>query len=168
MKNLSADILRKQALGGWTRVKPAGLCTHFSEAPDQITGFYSAQDSAGSCAKFIDKHLSLSSPTETNTGTIHRRWRDRPNQRSLASYQITIWLFLDHPSLGSYYPCRHFGHFLPSSESFTLLRQMKNARKSQALKTLKPGKLERQEEISTLALLFLTGAMGLSFLLLDT
>lgn len=44
-----------------------------SEAPNQITGLYLAPDNAGSSAKFINRHLSVSSQAETNTGTTHRR-----------------------------------------------------------------------------------------------
>jgi hypothetical protein len=40
----SAEILKKVSFLGQTRVKPAGMCTHLSKAPDHIIGLYLARD----------------------------------------------------------------------------------------------------------------------------
>ena len=80
------------------------------------------------------------------------------------SYQITIWLFLDHPPLRSHCTCRHLGNFLPSFENFKSLHQMKIARKSQGLKTLNSWRLSETRGKLSLGILI---SMGLSYLGLD-
>lgn len=103
-----------------------------SEASNQITSLYWSVDNAGSCAKFISRHLSISSQVETNMVTTHRGWRDGPNQRSLATHLITTWLLLDHPSLDHIILAYSWEISSPNLRVSSCWHQVKNVRKSKA------------------------------------